>query len=116
MFANAKFANFFGMAIECTEKHKDVSVLNEEIKCRDATDGCGSCRWHCWLEVWAAGVHCVGVAEVIASFLGFLCAEGFSVGHSRMAGAELLESFVAGAGIGLDFAGRRILRDVEKTE
>ena len=48
------------------------------------------------LEVWAAGIHCVGGAEVLASLFGFPCSEGFSVGHPGMAGAELLEGFVGG--------------------
>lgn len=46
------------------------------------------------LEVWASGIHCVGVAEVFASFLGFPCSEGFGVGHAGVIGAELLEGFV----------------------
>lgn len=68
------------------------------------------------LELRASGVHCVGVAEVFASFLGFPCAECFGVGHSGMVGAELLEGFVVGAGICVAFAGHRVLRDVEQTQ
>ena len=63
--------------------------------------------------MWAAGVHCVGVVEVFASFLGFPCTEGFGVGHSGMAGAEMPEGFVVGAGVGVAFAGHRVLRVVE---
>ena len=97
------------MAIEYVEKHKAVRGLNGEMP--PITLGLSVALR---LEVRASGVHCVGVAEVLASLFGFPCAECFGVGHSGMVGAELLECFVVGAGIGFAFTGHRVLRDVEQ--
>ena len=68
----AKLAIFFELAIEYVAKHK---IASEKI-----TVKCYRRPWELSVillfEVWAGGVHCVGVAEVFASLFGGLCAEG----------------------------------------